>query len=146
MCGFIKGKNWCSCIMRNMNYHWHLVIHQIKVTLPVRIPQNQRNRQKYPQYRNIINRTHQGSNPHRSINPQYRLQFLANTYILSSQIEAPYLNWDRYFQHMHKNMLHLLSLQYRIRPRTREYSKAEVSDQDTMYFHQSIKKNDATQF
>ena len=34
----------------------------------------------------------------------------------------------------------------RIYRRTEKYSKAEVSDIDTIYFHQTAKENDATQF
>ena len=121
MCGFIKGRNWCSCIMRKMTYHLHLFIHKIKVPLPVIIPQNQRNRQHHPQCSNMITITHQGSNPHWSSTPQCRIQFLANIQRLSSQQEAPYLNWDRYFQRMYSNMLQLLPFQDRLRPWTREY-------------------------
>ena len=61
--------------MRNIIYQLHSFHHQIKVSLPVRMPQNQRNRQRY-QCSNMIPIKNQLCNPHQISNQNYSLQFL----------------------------------------------------------------------
>ena len=107
MCGFVKIKNGCPCILINIIHQLHSFLCHIKVSLTVIIPSNHSKRLQY-HCSNIISSKHQFSNPHRSSNQQYSLKLLTTTQRISSQVKSPDPTWDRYFQHMHKNMLQLL--------------------------------------
>ena len=86
MYGVLKGKKLVFVNSEKIIHQLHSLIHNIKVVLPVRIPRNQKNKQKH-QWRNMITSNHQCSNPHQSSNQWYSLQLLKNTQRLSSRGE-----------------------------------------------------------